>query len=347
MQKYNLIACGGTFDFFHKGHKSFLQFALKQADRLIVGITSDQYIQSSKFKAPYYAKASRGKQNSKLIEPYEKRKMHVEDFLRGEKCLDRIEILPIDDVFGPTILPQYPIEALSVSDKTKIGAEIVNSKREELGMEKLPTLVCHLEKAEDGEEISSSRIRLGEIDREGILYVRPEFFSGPLFLPEEVRRELKKPLGDLVTNYKTLLPELDPAKTITVGDVVTKLGNDMLFRQAVSVVDFVVQREKKYAAITDLGFLGTEKILSVENPAGFVTPKLFEAVQAVFRQLQTNTRFVICVTGEEDLAVLPVILAAPLGFVVLYGQPYSGMVKIVVTEEVKNKARDIVFRFTS
>lgn len=330
MKKHKFIACGGTFDLFHKGHKEFLRFAVSQGEKVLIGITSDKYIK-----------------NSKLIEPYEERKMQVEEFLRSEKCLDRTEIIPIDDVYGPTLNKDLVIDTIVVTNDSQEGAQQINNKRKESGLQEVAVVVAPLIVGEDGQIISSSRIRQGEIDREGKLYIRPEFLSSLLFLPEYLRQELKNPLGNLVTNHKALFQQLDPAKTITVGDVVTKLGNDVLFRQVVSVVDFVVQREKQYISVEELGFSGNEEVLTVTNPAGFITPQLFQAVQEVFREINKKPRFVICVEGEEDLAVLPVLLVAPLGFVVLYGQPHEGVVQIFVTEESKNKARYFVSKFNS
>ncbi len=42
--KYQLIVCGGTFDLLHKGHKKFLQEILNLSDQVLLGITSNKYI---------------------------------------------------------------------------------------------------------------------------------------------------------------------------------------------------------------------------------------------------------------------------------------------------------------
>jgi len=51
------------------------------------------------------------------------------------------------------------------------------------------------------------------------------------------------------------------------------------------------------------------------------------------------------VDGEEDLAVLPVLLIAPLGFSIFYGQPNEGLVQVQVTEENKEQAYQFVNSF--
>jgi uncharacterized protein (UPF0218 family) len=43
---------------------------------------------------------------------------------------------------------------------------------------------------------------------------------------------------------------------------------------------------------------------------------------------------------------LPVIVMAPLGFKIYYGQPNKGMVEVEVTEEKKHQAYDIISKFS-
>jgi hypothetical protein len=54
---------------------------------------------------------------------------------------------------------------------------------------------------------------------------------------------------------------------------------------------------------------------------------------------------VILVEGEEDLAVIPLILAAPEGAMVLYGQPGEGVVVCEVTDAAKEKAETLLSCF--
>jgi hypothetical protein len=60
----------------------------------------------------------------------------------------------------------------------------------------------------------------------------------------------------------------------------------------------------------------------------------------------TGNKVVIKVNGEEDLAVIPVALAAPLDCEIYYGQPGKGVVKIKVTERVKNEIKLLISKFT-
>lgn len=83
--------------------------------------------------------------------------------------------------------------------------------------------------------------------------------------------------------------------------------------------------------------------MSVKNPPGYIATTLVHAVhQAIERRLRGGKRSIIRVIGEEDLAGVPAILLAPLGTVVLYGQPGEGMVAVDVTEEKKDTIRNIL-----
>jgi hypothetical protein len=53
----------------------------------------------------------------------------------------------------------------------------------------------------------------------------------------------------------------------------------------------------------------------------------------------------IIVDGEEDLAVIPLVIAAPDGIIVIYGQPGEGIVLNEVDEGAKAKAAEMLSYF--
>ena len=111
----------------------------------------------------------------------------------------------------------------------------------------------------------------------------------------------------------------------------------------IAVVDLLVERKQRYKSLSDHLLPSGSVVLKATNPPSSLTPSLFQAVKKAF---MGKKPVVILVTGEEDLAVLPVILAAPLKSIVLYGQPSMGIVKIVVTERVKKKTYNLVHKFS-
>lgn len=333
INRFKIVVCGGTFDLLHKGHKEFLRFAFSKGKKVIVGLTTDKFVQDKE----------------KNTDPYSKRKVALEKFLKLEGFQDRGEIIPINDVFGPTLLPSFRAEAIIASKETKKRAELINRRRQELGLSPLPTLITPQVLAEDGGVISSSRIRNGEINREGRLYVQSQWLKHSLFLPEGLRSVLRKPFGRVIRNVKELhsIQKLDRA--ITIGDITTKEFNRLGFGQKISIIDFKVARKKRFQNLNELGFEGAEEILKVKNPSGSLTPELFKAVEKAIQLVNSKQQIqiVLKVDGEEDLAVLPCLLSAPLGWTIFYGQPGKGVVEVKVTQESKEKAYELVGKFFS
>lgn len=324
MKKYDLIVCGGTFDLLHKGHKSFLEQTLAITDKVIIGITSNSYV--SKFK-------------NEQIEDFEIRKGNVVDFLSSINAADRVKIVSINQAYEPLLTSEFSPRAIAVTTQTQKTANEINKKRKELGLPELEIIIIPMEKAEDGGLISSTRIRNGEINRDGKLYVRKDWLSKNLILPQSLRPFLHKPFGKVLDS----VPKgLNGDKVIAIGDVTAKKLNEKKVGQFLSIVDFRVKRQKKFKRLSELGFADDIKTVMVENQHGTIAQELFESVKSA---LAGKERQVILVNGEEDLSFLPVMLLAPLGYTVYYGQPDEGLVEVLVTEENKEKVFELVNKF--
>jgi pantetheine-phosphate adenylyltransferase len=330
--KFNLVVCGGTFDHFHKGHREFLNYAFSISKKIIIGLTSDEYVETSKLKS----------QNSNFIESYEVRKKSLEEFLSHKKVQDKVVILKIDDLYGSTLSKDFLIDAIVVSEESKKGADIINQKRKELGLQLLKVFVASPIRSEDGKLISSTRIRKGEINREGELYVNPLWLMKDLILPADLKEELKKPFGDIITD--NIYRDDNASYVITVGDATTKKFNENFIGQNISVIDFKIAREEVFSSFSDLGFSGNETTVMSDNPAGHITRSLFSKVLEIFG-LSFDRKVILKIVGEEDLVVLPLILAAPLGTIIYYGQPGIGLVKIFTSENSKKQAYNLVKKF--
>ena len=327
--KYTQIACGGTFDLFHAGHKSFIQAVLDKADKVLLGITSDAYVKSFK--------------DGHSIESFEFRRKTVQDFLNSIGVLDRVRISAIHDFYGPLLTNDFEVQAVAVTSQTKSMARDINQKRKENNLPELEIIVLPLKLADDGKVLSATRIRNGEINRGGRLYLNPKWQGKKLILPESLRPLLQQPLGK-VLNY--IPKDIDSSKTVAIGDITVQKFNEKNINQFLSIVDFLVQRQIKFHNLSELG-LTDQKVQKVENLHGTITPELFQAIAVAFK---TTNRQVILVEGEEDLAVLPTLLIAPLGFSIFYGQPArlagkgiadrpnEGLVQVLITEENKEKA---------
>ena len=153
-----LVTVGGTFDVLHKGHWFLLEEAFSLADRVLVGLVTDGFA------------GRMGK--SHPVDCYCKRLGVLEGFLEERGLLGRAKVVPIDDVYGPTVgdIPLADvIDGVLVSEETEPGAEEINRRRVEEGRKPLLIIVVSMVLAEDGVPISSTRIRQQEVDRFGRL----------------------------------------------------------------------------------------------------------------------------------------------------------------------------------
>ena len=153
-KQLHLVSVGGTFDVFHKGHSLLLEEAFKVGDRVIIGLTTDEF-------AGNLHKAHK-------FDCYAKREEDLIRFLMEMGLETRAEIFPLDDPFGPTIENQE-MEGIVVSEETETGALEINRRRVERGRMPLLIIVFKMILAQDGRPISSTRIRRQEVDRFGRL----------------------------------------------------------------------------------------------------------------------------------------------------------------------------------
>ena len=162
-----------------------------------------------------------------------------------------------------------------------------------------------------------------------------------LTLPPELRDELKEPFGPLYTDTETLLSE-SGRPIIAVGDVVTYHLRMVGHEPHVAVVDGMTKREKVTAEIREaIDAAGERRVEIINEPAELSKDLLLALREAIDHEENS----LLLVEGEEDLATLPAVLAAPLGATVVYGQPDEGMVAIPVTEATRAKMRDLLVRF--
>src|SRR3989344_5664219 len=336
-KKFKTAVLGGTFDRFHKGHKSFLNYGLSISQYLIVGGASDEFVK--KFKIKNSQPKAGQPLAEKSFEKFSIRKKNVENYL-NQNAKDRYEIVKIEDMLGTT-LSDTSIDAIVVSRETLKNAKIINIKRKEKNLPPLEIIIAELVLAQDGKPISSFRIRNGEINRSGKLYIDPSWFLRNLYLPVQMRKKLKSPWGQIFKKIENVYPK---DLIITVGDETTKAFNNQSIKPNLSVIDFKVAREWKFKNLRELGFLGNEKVYKIKNPAGSVSGKLFKLAADLFKNIDYKDHRIIQIDGEEDLSVLPLILTSPLDTNIFYGQPGRGIVRIIVDEKIRSMLNQFITR---
>ncbi|MFC6796273.1 GTP-dependent dephospho-CoA kinase family protein [Haladaptatus sp. DYSN1] len=153
-----------------------------------------------------------------------------------------------------------------------------------------------------------------------------------LTLPDDLRSAFKDPLGPLFTDPDELLQQAG-RPIIAVGDIVTYHLTQAGVVPDVAVIDGKTKRKAVDEAISE-AIGGYDRRLTSVNPAATLTEELLSVLREAIDAPET---VVIVVEGEEDLATLPAIVAAPEGASVVYGQPDAGMVLVTVTPEVRHR----------
>jgi pantetheine-phosphate adenylyltransferase len=152
-EKFLIVATGGTFDEIHVGHIALLTKSFQVGNKVIVGVSSDKFA------------AKRGK---KLNHNFEARVANLKKIIKKEFGDVNYEIAKLDGDFGPAVTTGE-VEALVASTETRRKATLLNEMRAKRGLQPVKVITVELVKAEDDSTISSTRIRVGEIDREGRL----------------------------------------------------------------------------------------------------------------------------------------------------------------------------------
>lgn len=157
MAKFKKVAVGGTFDQLHLGHKILLRKAFELGERVAVGLTSDELV--TRLSKPHFTAS------------YKERQECLQAWLSKLGWMDRADIVPLDDAFGSSVTDSE-LEALVVSEETGPVAEKINEYRLKAGLNHLKIVTVSMVPSENCSPISTTRIRRGEMDREGRLLTK-------------------------------------------------------------------------------------------------------------------------------------------------------------------------------
>jgi pantetheine-phosphate adenylyltransferase len=155
LKKFNLAATGGTFDILHVGHFALLSKAFEIANSVIIGVTSDDF-------------AGQVKGKTKIQHSYEARTSALKIAISNRFGDMNYSISKLHTTFGPAVL-SGEVEVLVASRDTSVRGEELNKIRQANGLKPITIVVVEMVKADDGQPISSTRIRLGQIDGSGKL----------------------------------------------------------------------------------------------------------------------------------------------------------------------------------
>ncbi|WP_101477707.1 phosphopantetheine adenylyltransferase [Candidatus Nitrosotalea bavarica] len=151
MTRFKLVAMGGTFDIVHKGHLELLKGAFSISDKVIIGLTSDEFAK----------KKGKDPEND-----YSQRYKTLENIIRENFANSKYHIAKLESDFGPAVL-EKEVEALVVSDETSSKGIELNKLRAAKNSPPVEIIVIPLVLAKDGTRISTTRIKKSEIDSDG------------------------------------------------------------------------------------------------------------------------------------------------------------------------------------
>ena len=151
--RFKRAALGGTFDHIHRGHHQLLAKAFEVARDVVIGLTTDTLVR---------------KEGKKGIKSYSTRKRKLEEYLKNNFPGRGYTIRPLSQPLGE-IGSRRDIDVIVVSEETFQPAVDANFVRLQKNLTPLAVYVIPMEKAEDLQRISSTRIRAGEIDAQGRL----------------------------------------------------------------------------------------------------------------------------------------------------------------------------------
>jgi uncharacterized protein (UPF0218 family) len=159
-------------------------------------------------------------------------------------------------------------------------------------------------------------------------------------LSPDDEKALKKPFGLLVPDAQATKKKIGfilkgAKKVIAVGDATTERLAGFGFIPDIAVVDGKERRSARsvpsYRA----------KEMRCKNTAGAISKDAVIVLKDVLAEKQPVR---VLVEGEEDMLALPLFVMAPIGAVVLYGQPLEGLVAVKITGAKRKQAKDLMDR---
>jgi len=153
MAKFDQIATGGTFDIIHKGHLELLKKAFEISSNVIIGLTSDEFVE---------------KKGKKTVNDYSSRLTTLISVIEQKFPNSSFRISKLENDFGPAVLEEG-VQALIVSEEKSLQGKVLNKLRAEKNLSEVEIVVVPMALAKDGKRISTTRIRNSEIDHEGNL----------------------------------------------------------------------------------------------------------------------------------------------------------------------------------
>ncbi len=129
---------------------------------------------------------------------------------------------------------------------------------------------------------------------------------------------------------------------ISVGDQTTFNLLENQVTPQISIVDGLTKRVEfepdKFKKIQE----NYSKINLCSNPQSMLNQLAIDSIKnSIENYLKDKSKTLIVINGEEDLLFIPSVMFAPIGSLIVYGQPNEGMVLCLVDETLKEKMTNL------
>jgi len=167
-----------------------------------------------------------------------------------------------------------------------------------------------------------------------------DFPEHDLRLPEELREELSRQIGEMVPD-EALKGRLKRCpRVVSVGDIVTMTLLQRNIEPDVAVFDYRTRRSEDQSAKEMIAEMRGD-LIKVQNPQGMITRELWRVMRDA---VQGKSRMKVEVAGEEDLAALVAIACSKDGTCVIYGLPGRGLMLVPVNDATRAFATNAIRR---
>lgn len=175
---------------------------------------------------------------------------------------------------------------------------------------------------------------------------------GYMIVPESLRPKFDHPGGSIFTCYDEMFEKLKVDKEntkslrmfessgiVTVGDMATYNALGMGLKPRVIVYDGKDEKKHVDKVIKSAIYAYKGRYNRVVNPYGRITKELWRVVKNSFR---SRRKVKIKVDGNNNFALVPIILEAPKHTKIIYGMPGKGIVLVEVNDKIKNVCRELL-----
>ncbi len=153
-----------------------------------------------------------------------------------------------------------------------------------------------------------------------------------MIIPENIRKELKRPLGELHIDFRKIKKLSGTMRIISIGDVCTLGLLAIGIRPHLAVFDHKYMRNELDSVLVKILEQNYPKPLRMSNPPGTLSDDIVRDAGQIIEKGGA-----VLIDGEEDLTALAFIKSAGKKDIIIYGQPNEGMVLVRADGKVKKK----------